>query len=125
MTFQCGLQTPGVTLNGSLIDIVAWPAGYDPNTIFPEESSAPRITESPTIVGLDNEGNFIYCQPGVPPSVMSLPPPNNSGAWGQLKAFTNELDDFFLLDPPASAVYVFWGHSILYRPICFSMPIFR
>jgi hypothetical protein len=119
LTFQCGQQTPGVTLSGPLIDIVAWPAGYDPNKVFEDAEVPSSINSAVTIVGLDATGNFLYCQPDSPPSVITLPVPSNPGAWMQLKAFTNDLTDFFLLDPPARAVYVYWSHDVLNPPNLF------
>jgi hypothetical protein len=91
--FQCGPNVPGITLGGSLIDLAAWPAGYTPEA---------------TVLALDQTGNLLFCSPDSPPNLVKMaPPPPPAGAWGNLKGFSYDLLDLYLLDPPAKAVWVF------------------
>jgi hypothetical protein len=86
--FLCG-PTPG---NGPLVDIVALPRAnqYDAR-----------------ILGIDANGNLIYCSPGAAPVSQRLPTPDSD--WGRVEAIRLDLDTLYVLDPLTNAVWYYPG----------------
>ena len=99
--FQCGPGYPGV--EKPLIDIVSWPAGFEP---------------SASVMGLDSEGGVVYCAPGQDPEAGQLAKP-------QLSDLTNisgavmELGNLYILDPDANAVWIYWNGETSQEPSFF------
>jgi hypothetical protein len=98
LTFQCGPTT-----SGAVIDIAAWPPGYKPPA---------------RLLGLDGSGNIQYCQPNEPPKTDRLTSPNTD-AWGQIKAFTLDLGDSYVLDAPSKSVWIYWRSDFTQEPSMF------
>lgn len=103
-TFNC---KPGVYGNysvGPLVDILALPA---PNSI------------NATLLGIDANGNLLYCAPSRVPQAIPLPPPDTN--WGRITAFTLDSGNLYVLDSPARAVWVYNGKDGTYmdRPYFF------
>jgi hypothetical protein len=98
LTFQCG-----PTSSGAVIDIAAWPVGYKPPA---------------KLLALDSAGNVLYCQPNEPPTADSLSPPS-ADAWGQIKAFTLDLGDSYVLDTPSKGVWIYWRSDFAQEPSMF------
>lgn len=98
LTFQCG-PLP----SGPVIDIAAWPAGYKPPA---------------RLLALDASANVLYCQPNEPPKTDRLTSPS-ADAWGQIKAFTLDLGDSYVLDAPSKGVWIYWRSDFTQDPSMF------
>jgi hypothetical protein len=98
LTFQCGPTT-----SGAVIDIAAWPQGYKPPA---------------RLLALDASGNIQYCQPNEAPTADRLTPPN-ADSWGQIKAFTLDLGDSYVLDTPSKSVWIYWRSDFTQEPSMF------
>jgi len=98
LTFQCGPTT-----SGAVIDIAAWPPGYKPPA---------------RLLALDANGNILFCQPNETPKADRLTPPNTD-AWGQIKAFTLDLGDSYVLDSPSKGVWIYWRSDFSQEPSMF------
>lgn len=101
--FQCGPNRPVVAATAPIIDILAWPAGFTP---------------AADLLALDASGNLMFCKAGASPELQQLAPPH-IGAWGRLVAFTLDFTNLYLLDPPANAVWVYWGNAFIEQPNMF------
>ena len=91
-TFNC---MPGVYGNytvGPLVDILTLPALNSINA---------------TLLGIDADGNLVYCAPGQIAQAIPLPPPDTS--WDHVTAFTLDGGNLYVLDAPARAVWVYNG----------------
>jgi hypothetical protein len=102
-SFQCGPGASGATQVGPLIDIMLWPAGYQP---------------AANVVGLDANGNVLYCRSNKPPELDRLTSPANS-ALGSLAGFTLDLGDTYVLDPFSNAVWIYWKSELSEEPQLF------
>ncbi|HRJ55485.1 MAG TPA: hypothetical protein PK152_12155 [Anaerolineales bacterium] len=103
-TFNC---KPGVYGNytvGSLVDILALPVVNFINA---------------TLLGIDADGNLLYCAPGQVPQAIPLPPPDTN--WGHVTAFTLDSGTLYVLDAQSRAVWVYNGKEGTYsdRPYFF------
>ena len=100
-TFRCG-PTPRV---GSLVDIVPMPRG---NAL------------SAVLMGMDADGNVLYCRVGQAALEATLPSPN--GNWGLPRALDFYAGNLYLLDPHprANAVWVYPGDAGAFR----ALPVF-
>lgn len=98
LTFQCGPST-----SGAVIDIAAWPPGYKPPA---------------RLLALDGSGNVLYCQPNEPPTTDRLASPS-ADAWGQIKTFTLDLGDSYVLDAPSKGVWIYWRSDFAQEPSMF------
>lgn len=100
-SFLCG---PG-SQNGPLVDIALLPRGeIDPS--FSENSAAPRI------VGIDANGNLLYCRTDEPPTAAVLPPPDSN--WGRVEAMRLDSGVMYVLDPVTNAVWYYIGSQYLF-----------
>ncbi|GAB4495692.1 MAG: hypothetical protein OHK0052_03840 [Anaerolineales bacterium] len=88
LEFTCGPQ-PTI---GPLVDIALMPLG---NTLRAE------------LLGMDANGNILYCFDDQPPLVAPLPTPDSG--WGNPKAMTLDGNSMYLLDPQTNAVWVYRG----------------
>jgi len=91
-TFQCGPDAPGAGAMGPIMDITLWPAGFNPNA---------------SVLAMDMSGNVLYCLPDEPPTTGKLASPPSEG-WGELVAFSLDLGDTYVVDPPSNGV---WRYS--------------
>lgn len=94
-SFICAPGPSGLNTIGKLIDLVALP----PNQPFNYK-----------VMGLDADGNLLYCIVGDNPSSQKLPAP--SGGWKRITSFT--LDDAYLyvLDADSDSVWIYEGTDI-------------
>lgn len=86
LEFTCGPQ-PTI---GPLVDIALMPLG---NTL------------RANLLGMDANGNILYCFDDQPPLTAPLPTPDSG--WGSPKALTLDGDSMYLLDPQTNAVWVY------------------
>jgi len=94
LTFLCGPQAAAGTI-GPLVDIAPLPRGH---------------ASGASVLGLDLNGNLIYCTPGGDPIITALaPPPVN---FNNPKAFAFDSGDLFIIDPPNKAVWVYRNMQI-------------
>lgn len=89
-SFQCGPTTASVASVSALIDIVAWPAGYEPKA---------------SVLGVDQGGTLAFCQPGSPVTVFRLALPQS--AVGSLKAFDIGRNELFAMSQGTRAIWTF------------------
>ncbi|MCU0485837.1 MAG: protein kinase [Anaerolineales bacterium] len=92
--FQCG-PTFGMITVGPLIDITDVPTGTDIDA---------------DLIGMDSNGNLIYCTPFEDPTAHSLAHPP-AGLW-QPSALTIDQGNLYVLDPKANAVWVYYDLNI-------------
>lgn len=102
--FNC---KPGVYGNytvGPLVDILALPVV---NFI------------DATLLGIDANGNLLYCKPGQVGQAIPLPPPDTN--WGRVTGFALDNGTLYVLDAPSRAVWVYNGNDGTYvdRPYFF------
>jgi len=91
-TFNC---KPGVYGNytvGQIVDILALPGLNSINA---------------TLLGIDANGNLLYCAPGQVAQAIPLPPPDTN--WGHVTAFVMDSGNLYVLDAPSRAVWVYNG----------------
>ena len=83
-TFDCKPGTYGGYQVGTLVDILA----------------LPKVNAlGATVLGIDANGNLLYCTPGQVPQAIPLPPlPNTS--WGRVTAFALDGENLYVLDAP-------------------------
>lgn len=101
-TFDC---KPGVNNNaGPLVDILALPI----TNIY-----------SATVLGIDANGNLLYCRPGAVPQTGLLPAPDTN--WTRITSFVLDSGNLYVLDAPARAVWVYPGKEAAFidRPYFF------
>ncbi|MBT3239846.1 MAG: hypothetical protein HON98_04895 [Chloroflexi bacterium] len=93
-TFSCGPGQYGPYIVSEIIDI----------------ATLPRDSEKQaSIIGLDGNGNLIYCEPDEAPYVVPLAPPHSN--WGQPTAITIEDGNLYILDPITNAVWIYFGNK--------------
>lgn len=101
-TFECGPGAYSGLIIGAIKDI----------------APSPKSDTSPAaIVGLDANGNLLYCQPGEPPSAKSLQPPDIN--WGAPTGFTIDSNDLYVLDPQTNAVWIYRDMDVATPPRLF------
>ncbi len=100
--FQCSADYAGGGI-GTLIGISAWPDGYEPRA---------------SIMGIDQTGNLIFCEPGVSPEVRKLASPPNTKL-KKVTAQTMDRGSLYVLDPPSNAIWVYPGAQIDLEPNLF------
>ncbi len=88
-SFQCG-PTSGPIDIGPLVDITELPPGS---------------FENASLLGMDADGNLLYCVVGSQPYSAALAPPNTG--FGQPAAMTLDRSDLFVLDPKVNAVWIY------------------
>ena len=102
--FNCAPGIYGNTTVGPLLDIMTLPS---------------LSTVNATMLGIDANGNLLYCAPGQVAQAIPLPPPDTN--WGRVTAFTMDAGNLYVLDAPARAVWVYTGKDGTYidRPYFF------
>ncbi len=96
--FQCG-PTNGPINVGPLVDIVELPpGGY----------------ENASILGVDANGNLLYCVIGSQPYSASLAPPNTG--LGEPVGLSMDRGDLYVLDPKVNAVWIYRNMEVSQPP---------
>lgn len=95
-TFNCksGVYENGNYTVGPLVDIVAFPVTNLINA---------------TLLGIDANGNLLYCAPGQVPQAIPLPPPDTN--WGRVTGIVLDGGNLYVLDAPSRAVWVYVGRD--------------
>ncbi len=103
-TFVCRPGVYGEYTVGALVDILAMPSLNLINA---------------TLLGIDANGNLLYCAPGQVAKAIPLPTPDTN--WGRVTAFTIDGGNLYVLDAPARAVWVYTGQdgTFIDRPYFF------
>lgn len=96
-TFICKPGEYGNYTVGPLVDILAMPVVNINNA---------------TLLGIDANGNLLYCKPGETPQAIPLPPPDTN--WGHVTAMALDGGNLYVLDAPSRAVWVYTGKEGLY-----------
>jgi hypothetical protein len=99
LEFQCS-PSEAVQSIGKLIDMVAWPPGYQP---------------AAAVVGADSTGKLVFCQPGEPPEVIPLTPSDVSGL-REVSAITMDRGHLYALDIPSNSVWFYAGGNYDRQP---------
>lgn len=100
-SFQCG-PTYGPINVGPLVDIAELPPGS---------------YENASLLGMDTNGNLLFCVVGSPPYSASLAPPNTG--LGKPIAMSIDRGDLFILDPSVNAVWIYRNMDFSQQPRLF------
>jgi hypothetical protein len=98
--FQCG-PTYGPINVGPLVDIAELPPG----------------SLNASVLGMDANGNLLYCVVGSPPYSASLAPPNTG--LGEPSAMSLDRGDLYVLDPKVNAVWIYRNMEVSQQPRLF------
>jgi hypothetical protein len=101
-TFQCGPGPYGGFIVGAIIDIASMPPGNDLQA---------------AIMGIDGNGNLLYCIPGATPLASLMEPPDIH--WGSPRGITIDGSDLYVLDPQTNAVWIYRGMDVSQGPRLF------
>lgn len=96
--FRCGPGPYGPYIVEEIIDIAALPRGNE---------------QRASLIGMDANGNLLYCIPGEAPLSAPLAPPDSN--WGNPAAMVLDLGDLYILDPFTNAVWIFPGTAMSFR----------
>ena len=99
--FQCG-PTYGPINVGPLVDIAELPQGS---------------FENASLLGMDSNGNLLYCVVGSQPYSAAMAPPNTG--FGEPSAMSLDQGDLFLLDPKVNAVWIYRNMEVSQQPRLF------
>jgi hypothetical protein len=99
--FQCG-PTFGPIDVGPLIDIA---------------ELQPGAFENASLLGMDANGNLLYCVIGSQPYSAAMAPPNTG--FGQPTGMTLDRNDLYILDPKANAVWYYRNLEVSQQPRLF------
>ncbi len=102
-TFQCGPGVYSEITVSPFIDIIAWPAGYEPEA---------------KILAADSSGHVLYCRPDLAPQAERLTPAE-AESWGDVLQATLDQGDFYALDLPSNGVWIFWRANFTEQPELF------
>lgn len=85
-------------------------AGYQVGTLV-DLLALPKVNlASATVLGIDAEGNLLYCAPDQVPQARPLPALPNTN-WGRITAFALEGGNLYVLDATARSVWVYTGQE--------------
>jgi hypothetical protein len=85
-------------------------AGYQVGTLI-DMLALPKVNAlGATVLGIDGNGNLLYCAPDQVPQALPLPSLPNTN-WGKIMAFALDNDSLYVLDAQSRAVWVFPGQS--------------
>jgi len=83
-------------------------AGYQVGTMV-DLLALPKVNAvGATVLGIDSNGNLLYCSPGQVPQAIPLPDLPNTN-WGRITAFVLDNGNLYVLDATSRAVWVFVG----------------
>jgi hypothetical protein len=99
--FQCG-PTYGPINVGPLVDIAELPPGS---------------YENASVLGIDSNGNLLFCVVDSQPYSASLAPPNTG--LGEPSAMSLDRGDLFVLDPKVNAVWIYRNMEVSQQPRLF------
>jgi hypothetical protein len=99
--FQCG-PTNGPINVGPFVDIAELPSGS---------------YENASLLGMDANGNLLYCIVGGKPYSATLAPPNTG--LGEPKAISLDRGDLYVLDPQVNAVWIYRNMEVTQQPRLF------
>ncbi len=100
-TFQCGPTSGPITV-GPLVDIAELPPG---------------AYENASVLGMDANGNLLYCVIGSQPYSATLAPPNTG--LGQPVGMSLDRNDLYVLDPSVNAVWIYRNLEVSQPPRLF------
>ncbi len=89
-SFLCGPTSGNIISVNRLVDIIAWPASYEPKA---------------SVLGIDQGGNLAFCQPGSPIMAIRLALPQS--AIGSVKAIDINRNELFVMSQGSRAVWAF------------------
>jgi len=103
-SFDCKPNRYGDYQVGQIVDMLALPLLNSINA---------------TLLGVDANGNLLYCAPGQVAQAIPLPPPDTN--WGRVTALTLDAGNLYVMDAPARAVWVYTGKdgTFIDRPYFF------
>jgi hypothetical protein len=101
-TFQCGPGPFGGYIVGAIIDIAPLPRSNNENA---------------TVLGIDANGNLLYCIPDEAPLALPMAPPDTN--WGAPKGVSQDSGDLYILDPLTNAVWIYRGSNVTQQPRLF------
>jgi hypothetical protein len=93
--FICGPGPSGGKMIGALVDIATLPLNNEYKA---------------SVMGMDADGNLLYCIPNSPPLSSTLAPPSTN--WGKITAFTIEEGSLIILDQASNAVWWVAGNGV-------------
>jgi hypothetical protein len=99
--FQCG-PTYGPINVGPLVDIAELPPG---------------AFEDASVLGMDANGNLLYCVVGDQPYSAAMAPPNTG--FGEPSAMVLDQGDLYVLDPKVNAVWIYRNIEVSQQPHLF------
>ena len=83
-------------------------AGYQVGTMV-DLLALPKVNAvGATVLGIDPNGNLLYCSPGQVPQAIPLPELPNTN-WGRITAFVLDNGNLYVLDATSRSVWVFVG----------------
>ncbi|HKY52917.1 MAG TPA: hypothetical protein VJM08_01375, partial [Anaerolineales bacterium] len=83
-------------------------AGYQVGTMV-DLLALPKVNAmGATVLGIDPNGNLLYCSPGQVPQAIPLPDLPNTN-WGRITAFVLDNGNLYVLDATSRSVWVFVG----------------
>ncbi len=101
-TFQCGPGPYGSYIVGAITDIAPMPRGNEMQS---------------TLLGMDANGNLLYCIPGDAPLALAMIPPDTN--WGTPQGLTQDTGDLYILDPQTNAVWIYRNMDVTKQPRLF------
>ncbi len=85
-------------------------AGYQVGTLV-DLLALPKVNlAGATVLGIDADGNLLYCAPGQVPQAIPLPSLPNTN-WGRITAFALDGSNLYVLDATARSVWVYVGQE--------------
>ena len=85
-------------------------AGYQVGTLV-DLLALPKVNlAGATVLGIDADGNLLYCAPGQVPQALPLPSLPNTN-WGRITAFALDGGNLYVLDATARSVWVYVGQE--------------
>ncbi len=83
-------------------------AGYQVGTLV-DVLALPKVNlVGATVLGIDANGNLLYCSPGQVPQAIPLPSLPNTN-WGRITSFVLDGGNLYVLDATSRSVWVFTG----------------
>lgn len=85
-------------------------AGYQVGTLV-DLLALPKVNlAGATVLGIDADGNLLYCAPGQVPQAIPLPSLPNTN-WGRITSFVLDSGNLYVLDATARSVWVYVGQE--------------
>lgn len=97
--FKCGPGAYGSFMIGAIADIVPLPRMHELKA---------------TVLGIDANGNLLYCIPGEDPLAQPLAPPDTN--WGTPEGVAYDSGDLYILDPKTNGVWIYRNMEVSQQP---------